>query len=145
MLAERLSVPFFDADNFHSDSNKAKMKAGIPLNDDDRKEWLKDLNLLAIKEVQQHTLVIACSALKESYRQQLMLGLENKCKWFLMDGSFGEIADRISKRKGHYMPVSLLQSQFDLLEFPAYAKTIDIQMSPKEIVALIEELLKNEI
>ena len=120
-VAARLKIPFFDADDFHSGANKAKMEKGIPLNDEDRKGWLKSLNNLARKEVQSHSLVIACSALKESYRQQLMLNIEDQCRWYLLSGSFDAIKERINKRKGHYMPGSLLQSQFDLLEVPAYA------------------------
>jgi carbohydrate kinase (thermoresistant glucokinase family) len=141
-VAARLNLPFFDADDFHPVINKKKMEAGIPLNDDDRKGWLRSLNRLAIKEVQDHSVVIACSALKESYRQQLMSDIENQCKWFVLEGSFDLIKDRMNKRKGHYMPTSLLQSQIDLLEVPSYATRIGIQLSTNEIVNLILGKLK---
>lgn len=140
-VAAKLSIPFFDADDFHPVVNKKKMAAGIPLNDDDRLGWLKSLNLLAQKEVQDHSLVIACSALKESYRQQLMMDIENHCRWFALEGSFDQIRDRLNNRRGHYMPTSLLQSQFDLLEIPSYAIEIDVQQSPGEIVNLILDKL----
>lgn len=141
-VADRLSVPFFDADDFHPAANKEKMAAGVPLNDDDRMGWLRSLNRLAINEVQDHSVVIACSALKESYRKQLMSGIENHCRWFLLEGSLDLITDRMNKRKGHYMPTSLLQSQFDLLEVPSYANRIDIQLSTDEIVTWILDNLK---
>jgi 6-phosphogluconate dehydrogenase len=120
------------------------MAAGTPLNDDDRLGWLKSLNLLAKKEVRDHSHVIACSALKESYRQQLMSSIEDQCLWFVLEGSFESIRDRVSKRKEHYMPSSLLQSQFDLLEVPSYGTRINIQESPEEIVDSIVDSIKQK-
>ncbi len=142
-LAGQLNIPFYDGDDFHSDANKAKMKAGHPLNDTDRMKWLKTLNLLAVREVQLHSVVIACSALKESYRQQLSTSIESQCRWVLLRGSFDQIEARISKRQGHFMPASLLRSQFDLLETPSQALSIDIQHSPDEIVDLIIKSLSD--
>lgn len=140
-VAARLGIPFFDADDFHPAVNKKKMAAGIPLNDEDRLGWLRSLNLLAKKEVQHHSVVIACSALKESYRQLLMADIEDHCRWFALEGSFDQIRDRMKSRKGHYMPTTLLQSQFDLLEIPSYAVGINVQQSPEEIVNLILDKL----
>lgn len=142
IVAAQLRIPFFDADDFHPEANRKKMAEGIPLNDEDRMGWLESLNQLAREEVEDHSLVIACSALKESYRQQLMLQIENQCQWFLLQGSFDEIKERMSKRIGHYMPATLLQSQFDLLEVPHYAISIDIEQSPEEMVVLILDNLK---
>ena len=138
-MAEALGIPFFDGDDFHSEENRKKMAAGTPLNDEDRKDWLESLNRLATQEVQNHSLVIACSALKEIYRQQLMVNIKSLCRWFLLEGSFEMILDRMNKREKHYMPSSLLKSQFDALEVPSYATKVDIQLSPIEIVNLISK------
>ena len=133
LLAETMSLPFFDGDDFHPEVNVSKMAAGQPLNDMDRKEWLLTLNALA-KEHQQNGAVIVCSALKASYRRVLAAEIEDRVSWVLLDGSFQEILDRLKKRKGHFMPVSLLQSQFETLEIPEVAITVSIHPPPEEIV-----------
>lgn len=137
LLARHLGIPFFDGDDFHPAYNKEKMARGVPLNDEDRKGWLAAINQTAIKEVAKRSIVIGCSALKESYRQQLMQGLEGRCHWFLLHGSYDLILKRMQQRTGHFMPATLLQSQFDLLEIPSYAILFDIQLSEKEIVDLM--------
>lgn len=142
LLALRLGVPFFDGDDFHPASNKEKMAQGIPLTDEDRKGWLTSINRRAIKESEEYTVVIGCSALKETYRQQLMQGIEVRCKWFLLHGNYNLILKRMQRRTGHFMPTALLQSQFDLLEIPSYAILFDIQLSEKKIVDLMLIQLK---
>lgn len=133
LLAEARSLPFFDGDNFHPEANVRKMAAGQPLNDFDRKEWLLSLNTLA-KDHQLNGAVIVCSALKASYRELLSRDIEDKVSWVLLDGSFQEILHRLKKRKGHFMPISLLESQFETLERPQAAIIISIHARPEEIV-----------
>lgn len=143
-LADELKIPFFDGDDFHPQTNIRKMASGQPLNDEDRLGWLKSLNKLAADQLKNNSLVISCSALKEKYRQILSDGLEQNCKWIFLHGSKETIALRMSKRKDHFMPENLLQSQFETLEEPAYGIPVDIEMTPKEIINKILNQLKHE-
>ena len=137
LLAKEKDMPFFDADDFHPIANVEKMKAGNPLNDEDRAPWLDRLNELAKVEIQKKGAVITCSALKASYRKRLEKGLVSLPKWIFLNGKFETILNRINQREGHYMPASLLQSQFDALEIPKDAFTVDIEQHPKEIISQI--------
>ncbi len=134
-LSAATGIPFFDGDDFHPPANKEKMKAGHPLNDNDRKDWLICMNELAKEQSQQKGAIIACSALKEKYRKILSDKIQSPVHWVLLQGDFGLIQKRMEARKDHYMPPSLLQSQFDTLEAPANAIMIDIENDPEEIVA----------
>ena len=142
LLAKKMEIPFFDGDNFHPESNIEKMEAGIPLNDDDRHGWLLKLNALAKKNSEKGG-VFGCSALKESYRRILDNDIEKNVVWVFLEGSFETIHKRMEKRKGHYMPPSLLQSQFDALETPKHALAISIKKTPQEIVNKILEGYSN--
>jgi gluconokinase len=117
-LAERLGWTFEDGDRFHPASNVAKMSAGQPLTDDDRWPWLQAI-ADEIDRVARNSghVVIACSALKRAYRELLVHGRDDVRIVFL-DGSQALIADRIARRKGHFMPPGLLDSQFKTLEPP---------------------------
>ncbi|MEZ4973768.1 MAG: NADP-dependent phosphogluconate dehydrogenase [Cyclobacteriaceae bacterium] len=137
MLANKMAIPFFDADDYHPEENVAKMRAGTPLNDEDRQGWLQRLHELAKEQLIRGSAVIACSALKESYRIQLMTGIESHCVWFLLNGTSDCIISRMEGRKGHYMPASLLKSQFDILEIPSYAISFDVSLSPEKILDLM--------
>ena len=132
-LAEELHLQFYDADDFHSMGNVKKMKRGQPLNDADRLPWL---NKLAAKMPEWEAAggaVLACSALKKSYRNRLNPeGI--KVQVIYLKGSKNVIAKRMSGRSDHFMPESLLQSQFDTLEEPRDALTVDISKSPEQIV-----------
>lgn len=132
-LAERSGIPFFDADDFHSDANRQKMQSGHPLNDDDRREWLIALNDLAKAEIHKKGAIIACSALKEKYRQVLVKDLDH-VHFVFLHGGFDLIRERMKGRKDHFMPDTLLQSQFDSLEQPQDALHIDITMPVDAIV-----------
>ena len=144
-LSDALSIPFYDGDDFHPESNIRKMTSGEPLKDQDRYEWLNSLNKLALKQLKNNHLVISCSALTENYRKILKQDIEDSCHWIFLSGSFDTIAERLKNRKGHFMPDNLLQSQFDTLEEPGYGLKIDINMSPQEITEKILNRLKNEI
>ena len=144
LLAKRLGIPFFDADDFHPIENVEKMKAGNPLNDEDRAPWLANLNQLAKKEMAKKGAIITCSALKQKYRVSLEQGLPNSPEWVFLNGDFELILKRMNQREGHYMPASLLQSQFDALEIPANAFEVDIALPPKEILATILSKLRGD-
>ncbi|NJB35858.1 MULTISPECIES: gluconokinase [Flavobacteriaceae] len=133
LLSKALNYPFFDGDDYHPEANIRKMSNGEPLNDNDRKEWLESLNNLA-KEQLQNGAIIACSALKQKYRTSLLKNIETKGKFIYLEGQIEDIAARLAKRKDHFMPKQLLQSQFDTLEPPKEAITVSILPSPEEIV-----------
>ena len=133
-LAEKLGWDFYDADDFHPPANVAKMASGTPLDDSDRAPWLAALHdriSSSLKADQPG--VLACSALKERYRRQLLDGNQGVQVVYLK-GSYELIWSRMEKRTDHYMKPHMLKSQFDALEEPANALTIDIAMSLDEIV-----------
>lgn len=137
LLAQRLGWDFYDADDFHPAENISKMAGGIPLNDDDRRPWLAALHDLisqCLKEGRHG--VLACSALKERYRQDLLKDHPNVQVVYLK-GSFDLIRSRISSRSGHYMKPDMLQGQFDALEEPLDALTVSISMPVEEVAAAI--------
>lgn len=136
LLAEATGLPFYDADNYHSDANIAKMAAGIPLIDVDRQEWLVQLHELLQTQLTITGCILACSALKEKYRELFESNLAN-VNFVYLKGSYQEVLKRLEGRKGHYMNPDLLQSQFDILEEPTNALTISIQLSVEDIVATI--------
>jgi gluconokinase len=133
LLADRLGYPFLDADEFHPPANVAKMAAGTPLTDDDRRPWLELLNG---KLRAQDNAVLACSALKESYRKILSEALAD-CHFVHLRGSVELIRSRLAERKHRYMPASLLDSQFATLESPASALVVEVAQSPEKCVAEI--------
>ena len=141
-LAERIGLPFFDGDDFHSPSNKEKMNKSIPLTDEDRKGWLLQMNQAAKDQAKLAGGVFACSALKEKYRKILASGITIPLYWIFLRGSFELIKKRMDDRKDHFMPANLLASQFDALEIPANSIMIDIEKDPDEIVERIISEIK---
>ena len=136
-LAERLGWTFEDGDRFHPASNVAKMSAGLPLTDEDRWPWLQAI-ADEIDRVARNSghVVIACSALKRAYRDLLIHGRDDVRIVFL-DGSQALIADRLARRKGHFMPPGLLDSQFRALEPPVeneHSITVSIDAPVEAIV-----------
>lgn len=133
-LAARLGWAFFDADDYHPPENIAKMSAGIPLTDEDRAGWLARLHQLIMEcLINDHPAVLACSALKETYRQVLLEGSSGVQVVYLR-ADYDLCYRRLSGRSGHYMPVSLLASQFDTLEEPADALVVDAGLNVEEIM-----------
>lgn len=118
-IARALHVPFLDGDGYHPEANVEKMRAGIPLNDEDRWPWLERL-ALALHEAadRKDAAVGACSALKRTYRQYLADKAGEPILFVYLDGSREVIAERMARRKHEYMPTSLLDSQFATLEVP---------------------------
>ena len=140
-LAAELGWTFSDADDFHPAANKAKMRAGIPLTDDDRWPWL-----LAVRQVieqalrDNHGAIVACSALKAAYRDVLAGGLE-PVRFVLLDGDPAVLKARLVQRRHEFMNPALLESQIDTLERPPNAIVIDIELPLDEQVRRIRRAL----
>ncbi|HEX5611156.1 MAG TPA: gluconokinase [Burkholderiales bacterium] len=140
-LATSRGCDFLDADDWHPPANVAKMAAGEPLSDDDRSPWLDRLNAeLRAREARGQDTVLACSALKEKYREQLTRGLA-RVELVFLHGSAELIRERLATRQHHYMPATLLESQFRALEPPQHAIHVDVALSPEQCVALISASL----
>ena len=134
ILAHQLGVPFADADDFHSDEAKAKMAAGHALTDDDRAPWL--LRLADWLADESGGCVLACSALKRRYRDVLR-SRSPQLAFLHLAGNPAVVTARVAHRKGHYMPASLVQSQYDALEPLApdeRGAAIDFTEDPEQIV-----------
>jgi gluconokinase len=146
LLAERTGAVFADADDYHPLANKEKMAAGHPLNDDDRQPWLETLNGLMRGWFEAgKNGVLACSALKQSYRATLATGMPKGAVTFVwLDGPRDLIAERLSERTHEFMNPALLESQFATLEPPADALRIVNDRSPEEIVRQILEHVSPE-
>jgi carbohydrate kinase (thermoresistant glucokinase family) len=129
-LAARLGCEFIEGDDFHPPANVAKMASGTPLDDQDRLPWLLVLN----QELQRRkSAVLACSALKQAYRNLLLQGVSGSCLVFLK-GSKELLEERLQSRKHRYMPASLLESQFAALEPPRHAIEVDVREELEECV-----------
>lgn len=149
LLADSLDWEFSDADVFHSPENVDKMRRGIPLSEADRMPWLQDLQT-AIKHWLQENknMVLACSALKDSYRQFLVLDSDSfanakdeRIKLVYLKGSYELIQMRLQERQNHYMSEKLLNSQFDTLEEPLDSISMDVAQLPQVIVQNIRTAL----
>jgi gluconokinase len=139
LLAQRLGAEFLDADEYHPAANVARMASGVPLTDEDRRPWLEHLNA----ELRKRThAVLACSALKESYRRILAQGID--CRFVHLNGSIELIRSRMTQRQHRYMPASLLESQFAALEPPLRAIDVDIGQAPEDCVTAIVAALTVE-
>jgi len=133
-LAKALSLTFYDGDDFHPQKNIQKMTEAIPLNDEDRQPWLEILATNIQKWEIDGGAVLACSALKESYRKILLS--KTKVHWIYLTAGYEAIYERM-KNRTHFMKPSMLQSQFDTLEVPTYGMHIDATLPPNEIVSKI--------
>jgi gluconokinase len=143
LLAQGLETPFVEADRLHSPANVAKMASGQPLNDGDRWPWLDAVAAEALCQEAGNGVVIACSALKRSYRARLAAVLGAPL-FIYLSGSPQLLRARMAAREGHFMPTSLLDSQLATLEPPAAdenALVVDIGPTPEAIVAGIVETL----
>jgi gluconokinase len=143
-LAAELNWPFLDADTLHPQANVAKMASGIPLTDADRWPWFDRV----VAEMWRYAaagknVVIACSALKQAYRDRLASG--GSLRVVYLKGDAETIAPRLSQRRGHFMPPSLLASQFATLEEPANAIVVDIKQPVAAQVAAITRALREQL
>lgn len=135
-FAEQIGANFVDGDDLHPAENVAKMSAGTPLNDDDRAPWLAAVGKTLAR--QKMPVVIGCSALKRSYRDIIRSNAGGAVTFLFLDGTREVIAARMAQRNDHFMPPSLLDSQFATLEPPEpdeSALRVDIDQSPEAIVA----------
>jgi carbohydrate kinase (thermoresistant glucokinase family) len=142
-LAKHLGWAFIDGDDYHPTANVAKMHSGLPLNDDDRRPWLLALRR-EIEERQRkgHSAVLACSALKRTYRD--LLGVDQQTvRTVYLQGSFELLQCRLNDRRGHFMPPELLRSQLDTLEEPDGGLSVDIDADPETIVTRIVAALQS--
>jgi len=136
LLSKELGWKYYEADDYHSSANVEKMRRGIPLDDADRRPWLETLrDLIRDCLEREENAVLTCSALKESYREFLLI--DERVVLIYLKGSYELIRQRLAARRGHYMNPNLLDSQFDTLEEPAAATHVDISSSPDEIVKKI--------
>jgi gluconokinase len=139
MLARDCGWDFHDADDFHPPENVAKMKRGEPLTDEDRWPWLARLNALLRDSERDHkSLVLACSALKQVYRDRLACGCAT-VRFVLLDGEVEMIRARLARRQGHYMNPTLLDSQFAILERPQDALRLDSAATLAELVTSVRK------
>ncbi len=140
LLAGQLDWEFVDADSFHSPANVEKIRLGIPLDDADRAPWLK-----AIREAinqwiaKQQNIVLACSALKRIYREELDGGADVKLVY--LKGTYEIIYKRLGLRQGHFASEKLLASQFAILEEPEDGVAVDVEQSPEVLVEEIRRRL----
>ena len=139
-LSRALGWNFRDADEFHPAENIAKMSAGVPLTDEDRWPWLAAIGQwLDVQRVHGGKAIVTCSALRRTYREKLLHG-RPEVKLVFLKGSKALIADRLSRRSGHFMPPGLLDSQFNTLEEPSRAEhaiVVNVALPPSRVVAEI--------
>lgn len=140
LLAQQMGWRFADADDFHPASNVEKIRQGIALNDADREPWLQRLHVHIVRWIEEsQSAVLACSALKRTYRQELEAGPE--VRFVYLKGSALLIAERLRSRHGHFANEAILASQFADLEEPADAVIVEIAGTPEQIVAEIRAKL----
>jgi gluconokinase len=147
MVAAETGWRFADADDFHSEANKAKMHAGIPLTDEDRKPWLATLHELLLGWYEAGISgILGCSALKKSYRDELSPQIPAvSIRFILLEVSRPELEQRLKGRKNHYMNPELLQSQLDTLEVTPDLMRVRAEGPPEKIVQeILDELLTVE-
>jgi carbohydrate kinase (thermoresistant glucokinase family) len=136
-LAEALGIEFIDSDVLHSEANKKKMSSGTPLTDSDREPWLQDVS----KALQSHeSVVVACSALKKSYRSTILAGAPTT-KFVHLSGSQELIFARLSERSHHFMPIGLLDSQFQTLEPLDHTETGKVFEISKPVDEIVNEVI----
>lgn len=139
MLATQLEWSFYDGDDFQPKDNLIKMEQGMPLNDRDRRPWLLAIhNLLVGLSAKRGRSIIACSALKQDYRDLLVTGLQG-IRFVYLKGEYAILEDRLKRRQGHYFKAGLLGSQFEILEEPEDAVTVNVDNPPEAIVARIRK------
>ena len=141
-LAASLGWRFLDADDFHPPQNVAKMASGMPLDDEDRRPWLAKINSELLKtQSEGSSAVLACSALKESYREQLAREVRDLEVVYLR-GAFELIQERMNGRRHRFMPAALLRSQFDALEPPQQAIEVDVSAPVESSISKIKKQLQ---
>ena len=139
VLTDKINGYFIEADDFHGKNNIKKMSAGIPLNDNDRYDWLIKIKNEILKRKEKQNLIVACSSLKEKYRE--LLGIGNYKLVFLKVDKL-TAKNRINSRDDHFMPETLVDSQFSILEEPENALVFEESLNQDQIVNEIIKQLK---
>jgi carbohydrate kinase (thermoresistant glucokinase family) len=140
-ISIKLGIPFYDADDFHSNTNIEKMSTGVPLDDHDRLDWLQKVLLKINESNKNNGAIFACSALKEKYREILSGSYKYEVKFIFLKIDKSEAAKRLKIRENHFFPIELLDNQFEILENPSNAIKVnasnDIDLVCEEIYAQI--------
>lgn len=140
-LAQRLGWDFAEADAFHSAANVEKMRSGTALTDEDRRPWLDSIAAwIGAARAQGRSCIVACSALKRRYRERLADGHDD-VRFVHLQGAYETVAARLAGRSGHYMPLSLLQSQYDALEEPGADESAIVVSIDFPIEAIVEKVI----
>ena len=137
-LAARLGLIYRDGDDLHPAENVAKMRAGVPLTDDDRWPWLDRVGQVLQAEA---PVIVGCSALKRAYRDRICIAAGGPLSFVHLAGSQEVIAARMALRQGHYMPLSLLDSQFAALEAPGVEEAITVSID-QPLDAIVGDILR---
>lgn len=143
-LADRLGVPYIDADDLHPASNLLKMRSGLPLDDDDRLPWLVAVGQGMADSTHERGVVVACSALRRSYRDVLRANASRPIAFVHLEGDSALIQRRLAERRAHFMPAALLPSQFTLLEMlhdDESGLVISVDAEVAQIVAAVVDYL----
>eukprot|EP00834_Sanchytrium_tribonematis_P002687 NODE_88_length_21789_cov_0.534440.p14 type:complete len:173 gc:universal NODE_88_length_21789_cov_0.534440:5686-6204(+) len=138
-LARELRIQFIDGDDYHTDVNKDKLRKGIPLSDSDRMPWLKEIHE---KLLSNKSCVVACSALKKKYREYLATDLEGKVIFIYSKVDFDIVKERVSKRRGHFVGVNLVESQFATLESPKIDESVSYKVIEIENHGSIKDFIQ---
>ena len=147
LLAQKLGWKFYDADDFHPSANIEKMKLGIPLTDEDRQPWLQSLSEMIERSLgANENAVLACSALKQKYREVLRVGQD--VQFVFLHATGARIAEQLKRRRGHFIDPKLLESQFSDLEEPKPSEnvlTVEVGGDPRELVEKIDKSLRGRL
>tara|TARA_R110000787_G_scaffold14348_17_gene44405 strand:+ start:3451 stop:3951 length:501 start_codon:yes stop_codon:yes gene_type:complete len=139
-LAEAAGWPFVEADDFHSDANREKMASGVPLTDQDRVGWISAI-AAHVAESEAPRMVLACSALTRFVQERLMRDSGRLCRFVWLDVPVADLRARMASRAGHFMPVSLLESQLAALKVPDGAVRMDAMCPVSELILRLQEAL----
>ncbi|MFD1631777.1 gluconokinase [Pseudopedobacter beijingensis] len=143
-LAKKLSLPFYDGDDYHPEQNIQKMRSGVALNDADRLPWLKNLHLHLKEWESNGGAVLACSALKESYRRILAGKEQLSVNWIFIIADFKTLKERLGSRRGHFFNPDLLVSQLKTLEIPDYGIMVHAEWTTGQQIVHIEMALEHK-
>lgn len=142
LIAERLRLPFFDADQFHPEANIAKMSVGLPLTDEDRIPWLQAMADQLVESEKSGGAVLTCSALKNVYREKL--AVSENVRWIHLTGDRDLIWERMSARQNHFMKAGMLDSQIAIWEKPLTGYLLDITGTPEQLLEASLNYLKSQ-